>query len=234
VDREALHLREHRFADGAALADALTRAVVASLRDAIAARGQAILVAPGGNSPRRFLTQLGRQALDWSRVTVTLTDERQVAPDSPRANARLLRETLFQGAAAAARFVPLYASTADGHLDLERVETDVGALRLPFDTIVLGMGTDGHCASLFPAADHLDEALRTDSDARVMPMRAPGAGEPRVTLTLAALVNTRALYLHIEGSEKRGVLDRVVAGAPAPVGTVLRQSSVQPQVYWCP
>lgn len=228
-----IDVSENRFADSQKLADALAGEIAARTRRAIDERGKATLVLPGGNSPRRFLTRLGEQPLDWARVTVTLTDERQVPADNQRANARLLRDTLFLGTAAAANFVPLYAQAADGTVDAAHIEADIGALPLPFDAVVLGMGTDGHCASLFPDADRLADALRADAGARVMPIQAPSAGEPRVTLTLAALVDTRSLYLHIEGDAKRRVLDRVLRGESAPVGDVLRHAGTRPQIYWC-
>ncbi len=229
-----IELEQHRFVDGVALAEALATELAERIGAAIAERGRATLVLPGGNSPRRFLTRLGQSTLDWSRVTVTLTDERQVAAGNARSNARLLRETLFQGDASSAIFVPLYAQTDDDQFDFERVEANVAALALPFDAVVLGMGTDGHCASLFPDADRLAEALRADQTERVLPMLAQSAGEPRVTLTLAALVDTRALYLHIEGEAKRKVLDGILGGARAPVANVLSHARACPQIFWCP
>lgn len=230
---------QHDFAGPWALAEALAAAVAQDLRDGLERRGGAMLVVSGGSTPRRFLETLGRAALDWARVVVTLADERWVPPDHPRSNERLLRESLRRGDAGAARFVPLYRS---GHADPEsalvELAADFAALPLPFDAVVLGMGTDGHCASLFPGGDQLEAALRPDSRQRVVPMRVAGAEEPRVTLTLAALIQTRAMYVHIEGPAKKTVLENALAGrAPfehAPVARVLENAPVMPQVYWCP
>jgi len=227
---------EFDYSDPASLASALARAVAADLEEAIRLRGAALLAVSGGNTPRAFLRELGRQRLDWARVRVTLADERWVAPDDARSNAALLRQQLLQGAAAAARFIPLYADAPDPESGLAEVAARIGALPLPFDALVLGMGLDGHCASLFPGGDQLERALRYDAPERVLPMRAPAAPEPRITLTLPVLVNTRRLYLHIEGLAKREVLRLALdpGGESLPIGTVLRRAPEAAHLYWCP
>lgn len=227
---------EQRHADGEALAEALARAVAERLRAGLHVRGAALLAVSGGNTPRRFLRALAGQALDWSRVTVTLTDERWVPPAHERSNERLVRELLLREGAAAARLVPLYAEAADPESGLGAVAARVDALALPFDALVLGMGTDGHVASLFPGGDRLREALDPRGKARVLPLRAPEADEPRITLTLPALTATRALYVHIEGEAKRAVFELAMAPTPTPlpVAAVVRGAPVTPQLYWCP
>ena len=231
-------IAERRFADDETLAQALALDVANGLRAGIQTRGEALIALSGGTTPRRFLELLGQQSLDWTRTTVTLADERWVPPSDPRSNERLLRETLLRGDAAAAHFVPLYVSAPsaqDGHAT---IAANVAKLHFPFDVVMLGMGTDGHCASLFADGDRIDEALQTDSPARVLPMRAPSAGEPRMTLTLAALVDTRAMYLHIEGEEKDRIFERIQAQDPAfahaPVLRVLQHSPVLPKLFRCP
>jgi 6-phosphogluconolactonase len=171
-------------------------------------------------------------------VTVTLADERWVPPQNLRSNELLLRETLLRGAAAAAQFVPLYVAAASPEDSYATIAANVAKLTLPFDAVVLGMGTDGHCASLFADGDRIDEAMDPESVVRVLPMRAASAGEPRMTLTLAALVNTRALYLHIEGAEKVEVYARIQREEPtlaaAPVRNVLQHSPATPVLFRCP
>jgi 6-phosphogluconolactonase len=229
-------LDEHDFSDGEALAQALALDVANRLRTAIRARGEALIALSGGTTPRRFLQRLAQQSLDWTRTTITLADERWVAPQDPRSNEHLLRETLLTGAAAAAHFVPLYKPVATPEDGYATIAANVAKLHFPFDAVLLGMGADGHCASLFPDGDRLDDALRPGSGVRVMPMRAPSAGEPRMTLTLAALVNTRSLYLHIEGADKDAAFDRAMSadGTPlAPIRSVLQQSPVLPKLFRC-
>ncbi|MBV8062233.1 MAG: 6-phosphogluconolactonase [Nevskia sp.] len=227
---------EFDLPDPASLAAALARSVATDLQEAVRLRGAALLAVSGGNTPRAFLRTLSNEYLDWSKLTVTLTDERWVAPDDARSNAALVREHLLQGAAAAARFVPLYAQAADPESGLAEVAARLGALSLPFDALVLGMGLDGHCASLFPGGDHLEAALRYDTREQVLPMRAPAAPEPRITLTLPALVNTRRLYLHIEGLAKREILQLALGpgGESLPIGALLRRATEAAHLYWCP
>jgi len=221
-----------------ALAEALAAAIARDLHEALQARGNATLVVSGGNTPRRFLESLARQPLAFNDITITLADERWVPADHTRSNERLLRETLLRSDARAAKFIPLYRNAPTPDAALAEVAADVGAVALPFDVVVLGMGMDGHCASLFPGGDNLQAALASDGGQRVLPMRAPGAEEPRMTLTLAALRQTRAMYLHIEGAQKKDVLASAMAGDPpyehAPIAGVLHASAVPPEIFYCP
>ena len=122
----------------------------------------------------------------------------------------------------------------------ESVQNTSGATDADSRTIgvaVLGMGTDGHTASFFPHGDRLDDALDMATESRVLPMQAEGAGEPRLTLTLAALLDARFLALHIEGQEKRDVFDMALAGTDAgsmPVRAVLHQDKTPVHIFWAP
>jgi 6-phosphogluconolactonase len=132
----------------------------------------------------------------------------------------------------------LYTGDATPEAGLAVAEARIDALPLPFDVVVLGMGDDGHTASFFPGGDHLAEALDLEGNARVLPMRAPDAGEPRITLTLPTLVETGALYLLVCGDKKRDMLANATQGLGAagdyPVRAVLTQQRVPLAVYWCP
>lgn len=231
------HYVEHDVANGAELAYALAADIAGRLREAIAARGQALLALSGGTTPQQFMRALSSQQLEWPRVIVTLCDERWVPPQHKRSNARLVREALLQGVAASARFVPLFADAPDPESGLPEVAARLAALPLPIDVAVLGLGLDGHIASLFPDGDRIDAALDARSAALVLPIRSPTAGEPRITLTLSALAAARALYLHIEGPEKKQVFARIVKGEGAPPRNPLRalmhHASAPLAVYWC-
>lgn len=222
------------FDNDDSVAEALAGAVAEQLRSAIRARGQATMALSGGTTPIQFMRKLATQELDWNAVTVTLADERWVPPQDPRSNARLIHENLLHGRAAAAHFIPLYVQAPTPENGLPRVAAHIDALPLPLDVVTLGMGEDGHTASLFPGGDHLAEALAEHGSSRVLPMRAPGADEPRITLTLPLLAGTRALFVQISGETKRQVLIDAMHGADHPVGVVLRAAVPEVQTYWCP
>jgi 6-phosphogluconolactonase len=235
ADDLSTRIQLHPFEGPDALASALARAVASDLRAALDARGRATLAVSGGNTPKAFMRALSPQALDWARVSVTLVDERWVPESSERSNAALVRANLLQGPASAARFLPLHRETPDPEAALPEVARSLTDA-LPLDVAVLGMGEDGHTASFFPGGDHLEQALDPRGEAPLVPMRAPGAGEPRITLTLPVLASAARLYLHIEGQGKRQVLDRALSaaseGALLPIARVLRQAPSGVACYW--
>ncbi|MEP6898266.1 MAG: 6-phosphogluconolactonase [Rhodanobacter sp.] len=233
-----LNVTTHSFTDCGAQATALAERVAERLRAGLKERGEALLAVSGGSTPKEFFGQLSRQPLDWSSVRVTLVDERWVPDSDERSNARLVKTTLLQHAASVASFVPLYNDAPTPEAGLAITAARIDALRLPFDAVVLGMGDDGHTASFFPGGDHLAAALDLDGRARVLTMRAPGAGESRITLSLPTLLDTRSLYLLIAGEKKRDMLADARLGLGEakdyPVHAVLAQQRVPVAVYWCP
>jgi 6-phosphogluconolactonase len=233
-----LNVTTHSFTHCSAQALALAERVAERLRIALTERGHAVLAVSGGSTPKDFFGVLSREKLDWANVQVTLVDERWVPDSDERSNARLVKSLLLQHAASAAQFVPLYTGAPTPEAGLADATARIDALPLPFDAVVLGMGDDGHTASFFPGGDHLAEALDLNGRAPVLPMHAPDAGEPRITLSLPTLLNTRALYLLVTGVKKRDILADVRLGLGAaqnyPVQAVLTQQRVPVAVYWCP
>jgi 6-phosphogluconolactonase len=232
-----LTVARRSFADRDELASALADLVAEALRSGVAERGRAALAVSGGSTPAKFFAALAKHAdVPWDKVTVTLVDERWVDESSDRSNARLVKQSLLQGPAAKAAFVPLYAGGAapDG-TGIAKTSAALATLPDRFDAVILGMGNDGHTASFFPGGDTLEQALA--GELPVLAITAPGAGEPRVTLSLKRLLQTRGLYLHIEGEEKGKVLDKALADGPVadmPVRAVLRQTTVPVTVFWSP
>jgi 6-phosphogluconolactonase len=222
------------FTNKQQLADALSEAVATNLKAAIAARGAASLAVSGGSTPTLlFRTLAARPDIAWDKVTVTLVDERWVDESSDRSNARLVKANLLQGRAAAARFVPLYQGGTMP--DVGKTAAALANVPRPLDVAILGMGNDGHTASFFPGGDNLSAALTGEGP--VVAIEAPGAGEPRVTLTLSQLLAARALYLHIEGEEKVKTLEQAEAEGPVedmPVRAILRQTQTPLTIYWSP
>lgn len=197
--------------------------VAAQLNTALANKARATLAVPGGTTPGLFLSALSQTDVDWSRINVLLTDERFVPETSPRSNTRLLRETLLSGSAAEANLVAMTAIAEQPEDVLEQLAQGVRAV-LPLDVCVLGMGADMHIASLFPGADRLDEALNPTSGHVLLPMRAPGAPEARMTLTAPVLNAASHLHLLIVGPEKRaalGIAEQLGPTHEAPVRVAL-------------
>ena len=216
------------FTDGAALAPAFAEWAAALLQKGVDERGEAVLIVSGGTTPKRFFAALALREIDWARITITLADERCVADDSPRSNARLLRENLLRDHASAARFAPLADSRLSPDQELAAARARIADLPLPADLVVLGMGDDGHTASWFPGADNLAEAIDPGARNLVLPMRAPGAPEPRLTLTARVILRARALALHIEGADKLATLAHALAEGPIeamPIRAALRGAS---------
>ncbi|MFV4847846.1 6-phosphogluconolactonase [Edwardsiella tarda] len=218
-----------------ALNEQLADDIAARLRQGIAARGQASLVVSGGRTPLGLFARLSQQALDWSRVTITLADERWVAPQDEASNERLVREHLLQGAASAARFIGLKNDAATPFVGAAASEAALAAIPRPFDVVILGMGDDGHTASLFPGAENLFPALAMDSGRVCMGMTPLTAPLDRITLTLPALLDSRQIYLHLVGDTKRQVYLQAVGGVEVnemPIRAVLQQSRTPVDVYW--
>ena len=215
--------KERLFESRGSLSSALATDVANALQHHVRAKGSACLAVSGGSTPKLFFETLSRFDVPWSKVTITLADERQVPETNSRSNARLVRENLLQNSAAGAEFVPLFENP-----DAENVGT--------LDVVVLGMGSDGHTASFFPGGDNLSEALSPKAGKRIVKISAPAADEPRLTFTLPALLDASLLCLHIEGQEKRAVLNKALAEGPVeamPVRAVLR-SKKPLTLYWCP
>lgn len=211
-----------------AVGEACAHAVAACLKDALATRGRAGLVVTGGRSPGPVFDALAAAplatSLDWARVVVTLSDERCVDAAAPESNARTVRERLLVGPVKKAHFLPLWP----------RPEPAALAALTPFDAVMLGMGEDGHIASLIPGDPDLEAGLTTDRPLVDVPA---GIGKPpvaRVSLSLSAVSSARAIFLLIAGDAKREVLARAQGGEDLPVGRLLSQARAPVRIFWSP
>lgn len=215
--------------------NALAGEAAAAIAQALAAPGARSLVVTGGSTPGPAYDRLSKAPLNWSRITVTLTDDRWVDPASSESNEHLLRTRLLVNQAAKADFLPLkgpHVSPSDGALAAEP------ALRAltSFAAVLLGMGEDGHIASLFPGAPGLGPAL--DPEGERLCIGVPMSGEepfvPRISLTVRALLDTRLVVILVSGEAKRAVLDRVRDDLDfkPPVAAILRQTRTPVRVLW--
>jgi len=214
--------------DQSELTEEITDVVANALAEGIKRHGMATLLVSGGGTPLPMFLELSARDIDWSNVVVSLADERWVPANDNDSNEKLVRENLLIKRASVARFVSLYR---DGNKDqaIEDVRQDVASLPNPYSVVILGMGGDGHTASLFPDAPELEEAM--SSDKLVEFLNPPSVGQTRISLTPAALLNTDNLLVHITGKEKRRVLE---SAAELPIGRVLQGLGKPTKVYWAP
>jgi len=223
----------HAFKSPVLLAESLALAVARQLGEAIEARGTATLVVSGGRSPVAFFQHLAKQKLDWANVVVSLADERWVPVEHADSNAGLLQRYLLQGPAAKAQFLSLYSASAN--LEQAAEQADRLLAELPkIDVLVLGMGDDGHTASLFPNSPNLTEALQVDGTRRCWPMLAPTVPHQRLTMSRALLASAQVTVLSISGQSKLATLSDALAGddvAAMPIRAFLQPTL---EIYWCP
>lgn len=218
------------YADDEILAMGLVDVLSTDLRTALRNRDRVLFVVPGGTTPGPIFDGLCGLDLDWDRVDILLSDERWRPEVHLRSNTRLLRERLLRDRATAARYLPLYAKSLEPEGVLAELETNI-APALPIDVCLLGMGTDMHTASLFPGADRLSDAMAEDAPILV-PMRAPGLDEPRVTLSARVLAGALCTHVVITGAQKRAAFERAQHMRPleAPIAAVLAGATV----HWSP
>jgi 6-phosphogluconolactonase len=227
----------HRYADPESLSVELAAQIAKNLAAAIEARGLASLVISGGKSPERLFEILRTQAIDWSRVCIALADERWVEPSDPASNERMVRDVLLKERAATARFLGLKNGAPTPDLGAVSAWETFARVPRPFDTLVLGMGDDGHTASLFPGSPNLPGALNPAAAAGCVGMRSPVAPHARLSLNLTALLDSRRVVLLITGESKWRTYAAACAAGPVedmPVRAVLRQSRTPVDVMWSP
>ncbi len=230
-------VRVKKFHDAEELAESLSAYVAQRLKEAIAKRGHGVLVVSGGSTPLPLFEHLSAQDIPWEKVFITLADERWVEPDDADSNERLVRNHLLKNKAARARFIGLKtdgASAEQGEVTCGKRLRDIP---VPFDIVILGMGSDGHTASLFPNASRLADATAMDSGRRCMAITPVTAPHERMTLTLPALLNSREIILHITGEKKWQVYEKAAAKGPEaqmPIRYILRQKQVPVTVWWAP
>lgn len=200
--------------------------IASELRAELRHEERATLAVPGGSTPGPIFDVLSDIDLGWDKIDLMLTDERWVPETSDRSNTALLRRRLMTGKAAAATYYPLYAPTPEPEEALGTLSASIERV-LPVSVLLLGMGADMHCASLFPGADRLEEALAADAPV-LMAMRVPGAPEPRITLTARVLKAAINIHILITGPEKREALEqaRHLSPSEAPVAAVLSDATV--------
>lgn len=192
------------YPDIESLSQGFAEFAAAALRDTLSHKPQATLVVPGGSTPRHYLPTLAKCKLPWERITVTLSDERWVDVNDEQSNERLVKQYLMQHLPEHARFVGLKTAHDNPFDAIETLHQCLDSLPLPVSLTVLGLGEDGHIASLFPGMN-LDLA-DTHHCVAIAPPVAPSL---RVSLSLKLLAESERIVLVVTGESKRRLLDRL-------------------------
>jgi 6-phosphogluconolactonase len=230
-----MSISEYHASNATDLTTDLADFIESELIEGVAKRGLASLVVSGGSTPKPLFEALAQRPLPWSKITVTLADERWVDLSSEDSNEGMLRETLLCGAASQAMFVPLKNTAESASEGKEMCHETLADMSDPFDLVILGMGEDGHTASLFPGVS--GPALDSNSVELCAAIVPPKAPHERMTLTARALLDSRKIVLHIVGEKKQQVYKDALKPGSAdeyPIRVVLHQDQVPVDVYWSP
>ena len=224
-----------RYPNNSELSQELVVHITDMLAERIKTSGRASLAVSGGSTPVTLFQGLSGTAIPWEAVTICLVDERWVSPDSEDSNEKLVRTHLLQNHAAKASFIGMKNDAVTAVEGAAQCQKLIHAISKPFDVLILGLGPDGHTASLFPGAPELPEATDMQSGkvcTAVTPQTAP---HERMTLTLPAILNSRRIILHITGEKKRAVLEEAFQDGPneeLPIRFILNQRITPFEIYW--
>ncbi len=228
-------MKESLFASTEELNTAFAGRIVAILKAAIAEKGSASLLVSGGRTPLPLFQALTKADLEWDKVTISLADERWVEPDDSASNEKLVRENLLQGNASSANFLPLKTEHRDAADAVTTLTERFAAVARPFDVLILGMGEDGHTASLFPCSEQIKQGLDTSKDDVFIAVQPTTAPHQRMSFTLKALLQSENIFLHLTGDKKKAVLEQALQDNDplhTPILAVLQNAEVE--LVWAP
>jgi 6-phosphogluconolactonase len=226
---------ENLFDSREAAAVAAAERIARVLERRLDAQGEASVVVSGGTSPAGVFAELAKAPLAWPDVHVILSDERWVPPEHEDSNEKLVRDTLLTGEAKEATVLPVYKPGVTVEERCGELNDELRLAPFPFACALLGMGEDGHFASLFPDAENLEEGLDVDSSELSIPVNTAASPHPRVSLTLSALSRSDEILLLMFGDRKREVYEAAKQTANGyPVFHLLRQKRAPVYVYWAP
>lgn len=228
-------LKTSRYVSKEQLDKKLARKIAGLLRTSIEKNGFASLIVSGGSTPIGLFKALSAIALPWESIVVSLADERWVDTTDDASNEKLVKTHLLQNFAADAKFISLKSSTAATVNDaIKSCSSEMSSI-LPADIVILGMGTDGHTASIFPCSKQMDEALCMDTDEFYISVEPTAAPHTRISLRLPSIVSAKHVFLHITGNEKKQILESALADTSSielPIKTVVNHAEVE--LVWAP
>lgn len=234
----------HCFTSRDELVGELVLAITTLLAEGIRQNGRASLAVSGGSTPVQLFKRLAKADLDWSSVDICLVDERWVDGEDPASNAHLVQKYLLQNKACEAKFTGMKNEASTASAGQDECGRQLEGVHHPYDALILGMGDDGHTASLFPKALKLREAVTLDSGLRCISIAPLTAPHERMTLTLPEILSAQQIFLHIVGQNKKDVLEQACLDGPPeemPIRFILEQfsknqktaaSSLLLHIYW--
>lgn len=217
------------------LNQALCEKICEQLSQAVQSEGKASLLVSGGRTPIPLFQLLSQQEIEWGNVTISLVDDRWVSEDSEASNAAMVKQHLLVNAASKAKFIPLVTDVNALEEGLAQAEKNAEQIPFPFDVVLLGMGEDGHTASLFPCCKEVKEGLNLSNTHIYIATKPTNAPHQRISLTLAALLKSKKVFLHLTGDAKKKVYEDAMAGSDIyqmPIRAVLQNKDVE--VIWAP
>ena len=213
----------------------LKEAIINALKVEIQAFGSASLLVSGGSTPKRLFELISYEPIEWNKITVSLVDERFLPNGHADQNGELLKEFLLKNEAIKANFIPLVFDPSDAENNLKMAVKAFENVSRPFTVVVLGMGIDGHTASLFPDSPMLDRAMDKNSSDLLLNVTTPSSPYSRITFSRKVLLDAKNLFLHYYGAEKKEILDSVLDCTNQekyPISGFVNQQENVLKVYW--
>lgn len=226
---------EYQFSTRDQASAAAATRIASLLECTLDSQSEASLVVSGGSTPVACFEHLAGNTLEWERIHVLMSDERWVAPTDESSNEKLVRSTLLKDDAAAAHLLPVFKPEIGINARCQMLDKELDSVPQPFACTLLGMGEDGHFASLFPDAANLEVGLDLNTRASWLAIDTAASPLPRVSMTLAALLRSREIVLLIFGESKRKVLDSARESIDRyPVSRLLAQQKTPVRIFWAP
>lgn len=225
----------NQYSSSALLIDDMVKHIVTALEQAIEQRGRASIAVSGGSSPIPMFKKLSEQSLPWNKVYITLVDDRWVDTTHADSNENLVMKHLLINKAKLANFIGFKNNAPTPFAGEQYTQDKLREIPVPFDVVILGMGEDGHTASLFPHAENLHHGLDMHSGKLVVGMVPLTAPHERMTLTLPAILNSHHIYLLLNGKSKKQVLEKALQGHDVdemPIRAVLEQKKADVIGFW--
>ena len=223
------------FNSRAQLDQALAERVSKLLQKGVSENGRASLAVSGGSTPKGFFTALSNMAIEWQKITITLVDERWVDINSEASNTRLVHTKLLVNKASLATFFPLKKAGELSEDILFTLQLAAKKTLLPLDVVILGMGEDGHTASLFPCSNQITVGLEATNDKVFLKIEPKSAPYQRISFSFRALQTSKNVFLHVCGDKKKQVLAHAfthVNHIEMPISAFLQDNSINTQIYW--